>query len=238
MNDCTIVTVACANVATMARTFEMVHAQKATDKWFVLDNCYSLESSMWLQENKDFFNYRLFYTPDGLNIGLHNGFNLMLPEVKTSHICIVDPDMFICSRHFDAALLKHSEDPRNVWVAAFNTYSLTEMRNPTFEKSKAGWIIIPDHPVIIGLSLISTAWVREVGGLQEPTALYGGLESFMWRYLDQKTKRWVFVLNAVEGWKDLMPGLEDEWYIEWKIQHAHHGDNRSIDQFRKEYKKK
>jgi hypothetical protein len=234
--DCTIVTVACANHQTMARTFAMVKELKQTEKWLVLDNNYSAKSSVWLARNADVFGYKLLQTPEGKNIGLHRGFNLCLGHVDTSHVCGVDPDMFLCSRHFDAALLRHATDTRNVVVQAFMTYPLTEMRNPRFERSDVGWLIVPDHPVIMGMIMWQVDWLRAVGGLQEPTDFYGHLECAMWAHLNQKDKRWVMALNAVEGWKDLHPSLEDAWFREWKFAHAHKGDKRTIDQFKREWR--
>jgi hypothetical protein len=213
----------------------MVKDLKHTDKWLVLDNNYSEKSSNWLAANERTYGYKLLHTPEGKNIGLHNGFNLCLAHVETTHALGVDPDMFICSRHFDAALLAHSADFRNVIVQAFMTYPLTEMRAPKFERGDAGWLIIPDHPVIMGMVMWSVDWLKKVGGLQEPSEFYGGLECMMWQYLDQKEKRWVMALNAVEGWKDLMPGLEDPWFLAWKKAHAHDGDKRGIDEFRRDY---
>jgi hypothetical protein len=213
----------------------MVKELKKTDKWLVLDNNYSPKASAWLAANERTYGYTLLHTPHGKNIGLHNGFNLCMSYVETSHILGVDPDMFICSRHFDEALLAHAKDVRNVVVQAFNTYSLTEMRNPTFEKGPAGWLIIPDHPVIMGLILWQTEWLRQVGGLQEPTEYYGHLEATMWKYLNQVDKRWVFALNSLEGWKDLYESYEDEWFRQFKIRHAHHNDKRHIDDFRREF---
>jgi hypothetical protein len=233
--DCTIVTVACANVATMERTFKMIKDLKHTEKWLVLDNNYGHASSIWLAINEEKYGYKLLQTPHGKNIGLHRGFNLCLEHVETSHVCGIDPDMFLCSRGFDTALLAHAADRRNVIVQAFNTYSLTEMGNPTFEKGPAGWLIVPNHPVIMGMIMWSVEWLRTVGGLQEPTEYYGHLESTMWQYLDQKEKRWVMALNSIEGWKDLYVGLEDPWFLAWKRDHAHKGDKRSIDEYRREY---
>lgn len=233
--ECTIVTVACANERTIARTFAMVKELKATNKWLVLDNNYSEKASQWLAVNEGVYGYKLLHTPESKNIGLHNGFNLCLAHVETSHVCGVDPDMFICSRHFDAALLAHAKDVRNVIVQAFNTYSLTEMGNPRFEKGEAGWLILPDHPVIMGMVMWQVDWLRKCGGLQEPSEFYGGLECMMWQYLNQIDKRWVMALNAVEGWKDLMPDLSDAWFTQWKFDHAHKGDKRGIDEYRRAY---
>jgi hypothetical protein len=113
-----------------------------------------------------------------------------------------------------------------------NTHSLWEMKQAVIEKGPSGeWVVIPAHPVICGMTMWDVAWLREIGGLQEPTDLYGHLECHMWKHLDQATRRWVFALNSIEGWKDLMPGLEDDWYIEHKRQHAHHGDRRTLRQF-------
>jgi hypothetical protein len=233
--DCTIVTVACANVATMTRTFAMIKDLKHTNKWLVLDNNYSEKSSNWLAINEGHYGYKLLQTPHGKNIGLHNGFNLCLAHVETSHVLGIDPDMFLCSRGFDTALLAHAADRRNVIVQAFMTYPLTEMRGPKFERGDAGWLIIPDHPVIMGMCMWQVEWLRQCGGLQEPSEFYGGLECMMWQYLDQKEKRWVRALNAIEGWKDLMPGLEDPWFLSWKRDHAHKGDKRGIEEYRREY---
>jgi hypothetical protein len=147
----------------------------------------------------------------------------------------IDPDMFLCSRGFDTALLAHAADSRNVIVQAFMTYPLTEMRGPKFERGDAGWLIIPDHPVIMGMCMWQVEWLRQCGGLQEPSEFYGGLECEMWQYLDQQNKRWVMALNAVEGWKDYLSDLSDPWFTDWKIAHAHHGDRRDIDTFRREW---
>lgn len=222
----TICTPAFNNPATMQRTFEMVQRLRGSKEWLVLDQHYSPEARVWLREAQEEFGFTLF--DEGRNLGLHDGFNFLLQHVRTTHVVGLDPDTFPVTMHFDLELLKHAADPRNVWVSCYNTHSFSEMREPRVE----GQLLVPQHPVVNSICLWSVAWLRKVGGVQEPTKLYGGLECCMWKYLDQQSARWVFALNSLEACSNLFPSLQDEAYRAFKWAHAHLGDPRSWDEFR------
>jgi hypothetical protein len=213
----------------MQRTFDMVSALKHSDKWLVLDNHYSEESSVWLRENIGKYGYILF--DEGYNMGLHRGYNRLLEEVKTTHMLAVDPDVLPATRYFDLELLKHAENMANVWVSCFNTVSLSQFAGHELE----GELIINPRPVVNSICLFACGWLRSVGGMQEPTALYGGLESHMWQYLDQKTMRWVFALNSIELRSDVLPDLSDAVYHEFKVAHGVYNDQRTWEEFRRDY---
>lgn len=230
--SCTLCTLGFANIPTMERTFEIVKRLKTPEtSWLILDNHYSRESSDWLEENKEKYQYSLF--DNGYNMGLHDGFNFLLKYVTTTHVIGLDPDTLPMTKGFDLELLKHGQDPRNVWVSCFNTHSFSEMRNPTFENG----LIISSHAVVNSICLWQCDWLRRSGGVQEPTKLYGGLEIWMWKYLDQKTKRWVFALNSLEACSNSMPDLQDPVYRSFKWEHAHKGDPRSWEEFQKDIRK-
>jgi hypothetical protein len=223
--SCTICTLGFANIPTMVRTFDMVLKLKTTPNWFILDNHYSEESSLWLKCNAEKYGYKLF--DNGYNMGLHDGFNYLMQYVPTSHVLGLDPDTLPMTAGFDSELMKHAADLRNVWVSCFNTHSFSEMRKPITE----GQLIIPAHPVVNSICLWQCDWLRGVGGVQEPTKLYGGLECCMWKYVDQKTKRWVFALNSLEACSNTVTDLSDPVYKAFKWAHAHVGDKRSWEEF-------
>jgi hypothetical protein len=227
--EATIITLGFANIPTMERTFNLIALLKRTPRWIVLDNHYSRESSAWLQQEAARYGY--LYVDAGRNLGLHHGFNRALELVNTPFVIGVDPDSFPASLGFDEELAKHGRDARNVWISAFNTHSFSEMRNPVLE----GELLVPSHPVVNSICCWNVAWLRSIGGVQEPTALYGGLECCMWQFLDQRVHRWVFALNCVEAYKTSAVDLQDRVYLLFKWYHAHEGDPRSWEQFRDDY---
>jgi hypothetical protein len=227
MPDCTICTLGFANVPTMQRTFNLVKRLKHTQQWNILDNHYSEESSLWLKCNQEKYGYTLF--DNGYNMGLHDGFNYLLQFVTTSHVLGLDPDTLPMTKGFDLELLKHGEDPSNVWVSCFNTHSFSEMRSPALE----GSLLIPSHPVVNSICLWQCEWLRRVGGVQEPTKLYGGLECCMWKYVNQTSLRWVFALNSLEACSNTDLDLSDEVYKRFKWGHAHQGNPMSWEEFQR-----
>jgi len=213
----------------MKRTFDMIKFMAHTKKWMVLDNHYSEETSKWLLDNVETYGYVLHN--NGYNMGLHDGYNYILTFVDTTHVIGLDPDVLPASFHFDLELMKHTKDPRNVWISCFNTHSFGEMRNPIFE----GELIIPQNPVVNSICCWDVQWLRSVGGLQEPNKLYGGLECEMWKYVDQVHKRWVFALNSLESGSQTAPNLQDECYIKFKWEHAFEHADESWEEFRKKH---
>jgi hypothetical protein len=227
--EVTICTIGFANPATMTRTFALVKRLKnPKTEWLVLDNHYSEESSLWLKCNAETFGYKLF--SQGFNMGLHDGYNYLFSLCKTSHVIGLDPDTLPVTKHFDDELMKHANE-KNVWISCFNTHSYSEMRFPIYERD----IIIPQHPVVNSICCFSRDWLNAIGGIQEPTKLYGGLECCMWKYLDQKEKRWIFALNCLEACSNSVENLQDDVYRCFKFDHAHKGDPRSWEQYRSEF---
>lgn len=225
------------NLKVLERSFAMIDAtQLGNFPWLMLNQHYPLPSSQAFQEGLlhlcDKHRFQLFDA--GENIGLHEGFNYLMRSLDDDDILIgVDPDVLPASLGWDVAMMKAFEDPRNVWVSLANECSFKEMHERGFDREMFGdlKIRVPKTPVINSICAWRVSWLRQCGGLSEPSKYYGGLECSMWRFLDQKSKRWVFLEHYWEHLSNDFVDYSDKIYKEYKWEHAHKGYPKSFDAF-------
>ena len=229
-----MITLGFGNPQVLEQTFSLIDETRTLDiPWYILNNHYPLPSKSevdsWLKANASKYKYSVLDA--GKNLGLHGGINWLDAQVFNAgdHMLAVDPDTLPGSKGWDEAMWAAAQDSRNVWVSAFNNHSWGEMCERGYMEEPP--LIIPKAPVCNSICLWSIDWLRDCGGLQEPSKWYGGLEMCMWRFLDQKSKRWVFTRDAFEESSLSYPNYGDLKYREYKFEHAHKGYPHSFEEF-------
>lgn len=162
----------------------------------------------------------------GRNLGLHAGFNWALDQINPAPgdiIIAYDSDMFPTTPGWDMALVRSIwGDPKGkaVWASLMHDHVTSPDDLDVAETRLAdGFIKIHAirRAIMNSTCAFSYDWLRRVGGLTEPCAFYGHLESAMFSRLGEG--QWVFV----EGWSDsaLLRNEHDEAYTQYKWVHAH-----------------
>lgn len=175
--------------------------------------------------------YRLL--DPGRNLGLHDGFNWALAQIKPKREDIIigyDCDSLPISQGWDMALVRAIEGRRGdrhgevVWATLGNPRTLRDIRERGYDEATAdGYIKLMLTRTSITNSVCAWryGWLQDVGFLQEPRAFYGHLEAAMWRKL-KEGKRWA----VLPGWQesDELREMHDRAYIVYKWRHSHTND--------------
>jgi hypothetical protein len=164
----------------------------------------------------------------GKNLGLHHGFNWALEQVGIPDNAMVvgyDPDSWPLTPGWNMAMCRaFVADPRVVWLSLWHTHSERELNAET--KGLGSEILDGVRVRELRVAAMNSicgfrrGWLRAVGGLREPSLLYGGLEICMWDEV-KKHGRWVFLEDYREDLR--MHDRVNPLYKEWKWDHAHRG---------------
>lgn len=159
----------------------------------------------------------------GLHKAFNNWFGSNYPG-DDSAILGLDADTNFFAPGYDAAMKDVMEFDPAVTICA--------MRNPGTELKIAQGLLHPQvqatpngtryfiHPGLemFDVSLWRSAWVKAIGGFNEPFEYYGGLES--WLFMQPGFKL-AYVFDHVQAPPDFPENCRDPRYTEWK--HAHLG---------------
>ncbi len=166
----------------------------------------------------------------GRNLGLHLGFNeamRMIAPAPDDIVIAYDPDSTPTTPGWDMALVRAIlGDPwqKIVWASLMNPRSEADLHARGFTKSASdGFIETWKTHAAVTNSICAwrAGWLQKVGGLSEPNAWYGHLESSMWAKLQATQSDWAFL----PGWRevDSLRDLHDRSYVVWKWVTAHLG---------------
>lgn len=198
-------------------------------KVYILNNHYPLNyeiNQIKLKEIAKRYGAKLL--DPGKNLGLHNGFNFCVDQIKPDDNDILigyDPDSLPLQYGWDMALVRAIlGDPakRAVWSSLMNPRSLKDISDRGYDKRKAdGYIEIWETklPVTNSICAFHAGWLKSVGGLQEHSNFYGHLESCMYEKLDRKKQGWVFLPGWTES--DCLRDSHDRDYVIYKWCHSH-----------------
>lgn len=164
----------------------------------------------------------------GKNLGLHDGFNWALEQLPIPDNAMVigyDPDSHPDTVGWDKAMCDvFVADSKVMWLSLWHQHSTREL----IEEGKGSrpmqtgghWIRQLTRAAMNSVSGFRRGWLRQVGGLKEPSRWYGGLEVAMWGAVVNHGK-WVFLQDFKESpvFYDRMNPL----YRTWKWRHAHEG---------------
>lgn len=171
--------------------------------------------------------YGVEWIDPGRNLGLHDGFNWALAQIKPQPEDIIiayDPDSFVETPGFDMALVRAIRgDPERkaVWSSLMNPRSERDLLARGYRPRKAdGYLDLwaTKAAVTNSVCAFSAAWLAKVGGLTEPGPWYGHLEAAMHSQLGKS--EWVFL----PGWResDKLRDLHDRAYVvyKWELSHT------------------
>lgn len=215
-----------ANEATANRTLAAVKATRsATDiDWLLVDNHYpEISDGFWASWAKEL---GAEYLDPGRNLGLHHGLNFALTAVNADRADLmlgVDPDTRPLTDGWDDALMQALAIPDVGWASLGNDHSEGEMRIRGFSESQESGLRLftTKTAVVNSICGFKLSWVKDVGGFQEPSAYYGGVEGMMFPMCHKARLRWVWLRDFREGkWET---DLSDYDYKAYKWAHAHKG---------------
>lgn len=204
-------------------------------KVLLLDNNYPLlKDKEYIKEICKKYGFE--YHNVGYNLGLHEGYNYLikhLPKDCTSFIAY-DGDSYPITLDWHIPLLKLHNDPLVVWSSLYNYHSYGEMDQRSYrnEVIQGYNCRVPLAPVVNSICAFKTAWIKAVGGLQEPSKYYGGLEVAMWR-LKQPNLKWAFLNDYKEESVPNIFDIQDVVYTQYKVAHAHKGNPLSFAEYLK-----
>jgi hypothetical protein len=123
-------------------------------------------------------------------------------------------------------------DPKVVWLSLWHPHSTRELiqegRGKPSEILGGQRVREAAVPVMNSVCGFRRGWLRQVGGLHEDSAFYGGLECCMWEKV-KKHGRWVFLEDYKE---DLhFHDRVSPHYRDWKWAHAHQGLKGSFEDY-------
>lgn len=161
----------------------------------------------------------------GKNLGLHHGYNYIFEKAGLTDgdlVLCVDPDTWLETPCWDMAMERVLQHPNIPWVCTMNAGVETEQN--------VGWqhaiidgvsIMAPQRPCIQSICGFKYSWIKRIGGFNEPSAFYGGLECFLWSQLMQG-EHVAYLPDFRDDFFHFGPrGIAQ--YNEYKIAHAHKG---------------
>lgn len=160
----------------------------------------------------------------GRNLGLHDGFNWAWRKQNIPDNAMVigyDPDSWPVTPGWDQAMCDvFVSDPSVAWLSLWHIHAEREViedrRGGAIEVLGGHRVVPLKRPAINSICGFRQGWLRQVGGLWEGNAFYGGLEVGMWEKLGQN--RWVFLRDFREA-NELYDRM-NPLYKEYKWKHA------------------
>lgn len=171
----------------------------------------------------------------GYNLGLHNGYNYIFEKAGLTDedlVLCVDPDTWLVTEGWDTAMEEVLLWTDCVWTCLMNEGVETEQN--------VGWreqrILVPNgsnapknikawrpaRPCIQSICGFKYSWLRKIGGFNEPSAFYGGLECALYSKLDHTNEVLLYLPDYRDDFFHFSPrGIAQ--YNEYKIAHAHKG---------------
>lgn len=163
------------------------------------------------------------------NLGLHDGWNWACSHLDLQDDDILigyDPDSWPLTPGWDMALVTAlSKDRRAGWASLTNVRSRRELEQKSCfeERVTDGYLRVWSTRLPVVNSVCAWKWgfLRKCGGLWEPKAYYGHLETWLFDRLKEQALDWVFLVDWTED--DTLRGRTDLEYIRWKWAHSHLG---------------
>lgn len=198
-----------------------------------LDNHYPTLKKAQKTRLKNKFNLTIFDA--GENLGLSGGYNYLINahhELKQAILfdCDSNPD----TKGWDEALMEIIKYPDIAYISLMFETAKREMRERGFTPIQYGNHVVwrPKQACMQSISCADLDYIRSIGGMQEPKKYYGGLESTMFKYWNDKHK-----LVYIDGVCETQLNGEDDvdpFYKDYKWEYAHNGYNGSFEDFIKE----
>lgn len=195
-------------------------------KHILVDNCYPLPNRYQIRDQlrEIATEYGCDLLIPGKNLGLHGGWNWAMNQYsfKDDDVWIgYDPDSYPISPGWDMALLTALVFGGDVgWASLLNQPATWQVPKQGYSERMIQhirtWQI--DRPAVNSVCAWRGDFLRRSGGLQEPMAYYGHLESAMWTHLRNMNLQWVFLPDWTED--ERLKVDEDTQYKLYKWHHA------------------
>jgi hypothetical protein len=162
----------------------------------------------------------------GRNLGLHEGFNWALRQLRLQPQDIViayDLDSLPLTPGWDMALVRAiagDETGKIVWASLLNPRSEADLRARGFDRRQIDGYLelwVTKTAVTNSICAWRYGWLQSVGFLQEPRAFYGHLEAAMFSRLGDR--QWAFLPGWTES--DELRNQHDRAYVVYKWCHSH-----------------
>lgn len=192
----------------------------------LVDQCYPLPNRF---QNRDSLreiaqHYGATLLCPGQNLGLHRGWNWAMNQFQYSDDDIwigYDPDSWPITPGWDMALVTAIAFGGDVgWVSLLNKPATWQVPQQGYKERPIAqlraWQV--DRPAVNSICAWRGDFLRRSGGLSEPMAFYGHLESAMWLHLSNMNLKWVFLPDWTED--ERLKDEEDRAYKLYKWHHA------------------
>lgn len=199
-----------------------------TFRHFFVNQHYPLDKRENTLRNREICErYGVYFLDPGRNLGLHEGFNWALQQIRPlqgSVVIAYDPDVNPISPGWDMALVRAilgDPERRVVWSSLIHTVAAEEINKVGYDTRRADGYIemwLTRRPIMNSICAWSFDWLKSVGFLREPRPFYGHLEAEMFNKLGRN--QWAFLPGWTED--ESFRHQQDDAYKTYKWVHAHH----------------
>lgn len=166
----------------------------------------------------------------GENLGLSGGYNYLVEQhPKLEKAILYDCDSNPETKGWDEALMDVIQNPDIAYISLMFETAKREMKERGFTPLQYGKHVVwqPKRACVQSISCADLNYLRSIGGLQEPKKYYGGLESMMFKYWNDKHK--LVYIDGVYETQLNQDNDVDEEYVKYKWEYAHKGYNGSFE---------
>jgi GT2 family glycosyltransferase len=198
---------------------------------YAVDNDYPFLTPDMVNDLQKKHNFTLIGTRH--NRGLAGGANELINSVNVDYAIGYDCDSNPVTPGWDIAFLKLIKNTNLAYLSLMLEVSKREM----LERGHTVWhyedytIWRPHAACVQSVPIFDTAYIKKIGGIQEPKKYYGGLEACMFKYWDNDHQ-----IGYLDGYYEMPENKSDKvnpLYTEYKLEYAHKGYNGSFDDFLK-----
>lgn len=167
--------------------------------------------------------YGISVLDPGKNLGGTEGFNYAVRRISAQPDDVIigyDPDSRPVTEGWDGALQDAIlMDPKINWTSLMSARAKPELEARGYDRRSVGHLEVwrTHKPVVNSICAFRASWLNAIGGLNQPSRFYGGLEAHMFQHL--RGGQWCFL----PGWweSDDIRDQQDREYLWYKWRHAH-----------------
>lgn len=197
---------------------------------YAVDNDYPFLTLEMVERLKKDFNLTIIGTR--YNRGLSGGYNELINTLDfLDYAILYDCDSYPITLGWDKAMSDVIRSENVGYLSLIFDISKSEMNERGYTEWMCGDYAIwtPKQPCVQSISCADLVYLRSIGGLQESKKYYGGLESYMFKFWNDKHR-----LGYIRDYTEIqINNIEDvnPLYREYKWEYAHKGYNGSFDDF-------
>jgi hypothetical protein len=217
------------NIRIVRKSLERFYASKnphCAVHHILVDQCYPLPDRYQVRKELEQISkeFGCQLLSPGQNLGLHKGWNWAMNQfpIADDDVWIgYDPDSYPITPGWDMALVTAIAYGGDVgWASLLNQPATWQVPQQGYRERQINqlraWQV--DRPAVNSVCAWRGDFLRRSGGLSEPMAFYGHLESAMWIHLGHMNLKWVFLPGWTED--ERLKVEEDRVYQLYKWHHA------------------